>query len=92
MNVQITNPATVHPTAGYSHAAEIGNLVFVSGQVSKNARDEMVGIDDAEKQTEMVYENLRLVLEECGSGMDLIGKAHRIHHQSRASPGNQPRA
>jgi 2-iminobutanoate/2-iminopropanoate deaminase len=74
MEAKIINPATVHPTAGYSHAAVLGDLVFVSGQVSKSADDALVGTDDAERQTEMVYDNLRAVLEACGSGMDLIGK------------------
>jgi enamine deaminase RidA (YjgF/YER057c/UK114 family) len=59
---------------GYSHVARLGDLLFVSGQVSKNEHDEPVGVGDAERQTEVVYENLKRVLEEAGSGLDLIGK------------------
>ena len=59
---------------GYSHAARLGDLLFVSGQVSKNEHDETVYVGDAERQTEVVYENLKRVLEELGSGIDMIGK------------------
>jgi enamine deaminase RidA (YjgF/YER057c/UK114 family) len=74
MTVSLLNPPSVHPTAGYSHAARLGDLIFVSGQVSKNEHDEIVGVGDAEKQAEIVYENLKRVLEDAGSGLDLIGK------------------
>ncbi len=74
MDFAILNPNTVHPTTGYSHAARIGNLIFVSGQVSQDQRGEIVGKGDVRAQTEQVYENLRAVLEAAGSGLDLIGK------------------
>lgn len=74
MTVDLLNPKSVHPTSGYSHAARLGDLVIVSGQVSKNEGDEIIGIGDAEKQAEVVYDNLKRVLEDAGSGLDLIGK------------------
>lgn len=74
MNAELLNPPTVHPTTGYSHAAILGDLVFVSGQVAKDPSDAMVGLGDAEAQALLVYENLRNVLEAAGSGLDLIGK------------------
>ena len=74
MSVKLINPETVHPVAGYSHVARIGDLVFVSGQISKNQQDEIVAKGDAGAQTELVYENLRRVLEAVGSGLDLVGK------------------
>jgi len=74
MSFTLLNPKSVHSTVGYSHAARLGDLLFVSGQVSKNEHDETVGVGDAERQTEVVYENLKRVLEELGSGLDMIGK------------------
>lgn len=74
MQTELLNPTTVHPTAGYSHVARLGDLLFVSGQVSKNERDEVVGVGDAERQAEVVYDNLKRVLEAASSGLDLIGK------------------
>ena len=74
MSFTLLTPKSVHSTVGYSHAARVGDLLFVSGQVSKNEHDETVCVDDAERQTEVVYENLKRVLEELGSGLDMIGK------------------
>ena len=74
MSFTLLTPKSVHSTVGYSHAVRLGDLLFVSGQVSKDEHDQTVGIGDAEKQTEVVYENLKRVLEESGSGLDMIGK------------------
>jgi 2-iminobutanoate/2-iminopropanoate deaminase len=71
---KVLAPSTVHPTAGYSHAVRMGDLVFVAGQVAKNDRDEIVGKGDVGAQTAQVYRNLKAVLEAAGSGMDRIGK------------------
>lgn len=74
MHFEIINPTTVHTTNGYSHAARIGDLILVSGQVATNPAGEMVGKGDVRAQTQQVYENLRAVLEAAGSGLDRIGK------------------
>ena len=74
MSFTLLTPKSVHSTVGYSHAARLGDLLFVSGQVPKNEHDETVYVGDAERQTEVVYENLKRVLEESGSGLDMIGK------------------
>jgi 2-iminobutanoate/2-iminopropanoate deaminase len=74
MSFTLLTPKSVHSTVGYSHAVRLGDLIFVSGQVPKNEHDETVYVGDAERQTEVVYENLKRVLEESGSGLDMIGK------------------
>jgi enamine deaminase RidA (YjgF/YER057c/UK114 family) len=74
MSFTLLTPKSVHSTVGYSHAVRLGDLLFVSGQVPKNEHDETVYVGDAERQTEVVYENLKRVLEESGSGLDMIGK------------------
>ncbi len=74
MNTEILNPATVHSTSGYSHAARIGDIVFVSGQVSQGLDGEIVGKGDIRAQAEQVFKNIQSVLEAAGSGLDLIGK------------------
>jgi enamine deaminase RidA (YjgF/YER057c/UK114 family) len=74
VTLSILNPTTVHSTTGYSHAARIGDLVFVSGQVSQDLEGNVVGKGDIRAQVEQVYANLRAVLEAAGSGFDLIGK------------------
>jgi 2-iminobutanoate/2-iminopropanoate deaminase len=74
--ITVINPAGVYvpPTFSYSHAVRMGDLVFVAGQVAQNGSGELVGKGDIRKQTEQVFENLRIVLEAAGSGLDLVGK------------------
>jgi enamine deaminase RidA (YjgF/YER057c/UK114 family) len=52
----------------------MGDLVFVAGQVAEDDKGQLVGKDDIRAQTIQVFENLRLVLEAAGSGLDLVGK------------------
>lgn len=75
-SIAVIKPSTVYvpPTFSYSHAVRMGDLIFVSGQVAENAKGELVGKDDIRAQTVQVFENLRLVLEAAGSGLDLVGK------------------
>jgi reactive intermediate/imine deaminase len=76
VEIEIIQPSTVHPTAAYaySHAVRVGDLVFVAGQVAQDAAGEIVGVGDVRAQTEQVFENLRLVLEAAGSGLDRVAK------------------
>jgi 2-iminobutanoate/2-iminopropanoate deaminase len=60
--------------APYSQAIRAGGLVFVSGQLAlKPDHAEIVG-DSIQEQTEQVFANLRAILEEAGSGLDLLVK------------------
>lgn len=74
MSYQVIAPSTVHPTKGYSHAVRMGDLVFVSGQVSQDITGAIVGKGDVAAQAEQVFANLRAVLEASGSGLDRVGK------------------
>ena len=88
-------PSTVYvpPSFSYSQAVRMGDLIFVAGQVAEDAKGELVGRDNIRAQTVQVFENLRLVLEAAGSGLDLVGKvtvlttslAHRpVIHEVRS--------
>lgn len=70
----ISSPAGAHQTTGYSHAAQMGDLLFISGQVALNEAGELVGKGDPLAQTEQIYQNLQAVLEASGSGLELVGK------------------
>lgn len=74
MELLVINPETVHPATNYSHAVRMGDLIFVSGQVAMTPSGDLVGEGDVRAQTERVFENLRLVLEAAGSGLDRVGK------------------
>ncbi|MCP4708191.1 MAG: hypothetical protein GY869_06175 [Planctomycetes bacterium] len=65
------NPTeTVGP---FSPAVRAGNLLFVSGQIPRNAAGEMAP-DNIEAQTRQVLENVKSVLEFAGSSLDQVVK------------------
>lgn len=65
---------SVHPTRGYSHAARAGNTLYIAGQVSKDAGDNLVGKGDIEAQVNQVFTNLKNILAEAGGGPENIVK------------------
>lgn len=67
-------PATVHPTVGYSHARRAGNTLYVSGQVPRTVDNEAVDPGDLEAQVRQVFDNLEAVLVAAGGSPDDIVK------------------
>jgi 2-iminobutanoate/2-iminopropanoate deaminase len=60
--------------APYSQAIRAGDFVFVSGQIAlKPNHNEIVG-DTIAEQTEQIFQNLKAILEEAGSGLDRLVK------------------
>lgn len=51
----------------FSQGWRVGDLVFVGGQIAAEGRSHVVGIDDIEAQTRLVFENITRVLEEAGA-------------------------
>lgn len=64
-------PAPIGP---YSQAVVAGNLVFVSGQVAKEAATGKLITDDISSETRQVMENLKAILEAAGSNMEQVVK------------------
>ena len=62
------NPPTLPPANGYSHVvvAPAGRLVGISGQVALDAKGELVGPGDFEKQCIQVHENIKAALASLG--------------------------
>ena len=52
-----------------SQAIEIGNTIYVSGQVSMDSAGNVVGPGDMQAQTRQALENIKTVLESAGSSM-----------------------
>ena len=60
--------------APYSQAIRASGFVFVSGQLALEPdHAEIVG-ESIEEQTEKIFDNLQVILEEAGSGLDRIVK------------------
>lgn len=65
-------PEGVAPPAGaYTPVARVGNLLFVSGQVPKDADGRVVG-EDVAAQTKYVIEKLGGLLEATGSSLEQV--------------------
>ena len=69
MKKQFHNPPTLNPTNGFSHVvtATGGKTIYVSGQVSVNAKAEVVGKGDFRAQVEHTFENLAAALAAAGA-------------------------
>jgi 2-iminobutanoate/2-iminopropanoate deaminase len=76
--VTFSNPSSVYPPKGYSHAAVIdlghSKMPLISGQVAFNSNAELVGTNDFGKQTEQVFTNLKYILNANGGKMENIVK------------------
>ena len=60
--------------APYSQAIRVGELVFVSGQLSLRPGEKELTGGSIQEQTEQIFANLRAILEEAGSGLDRLVK------------------
>lgn len=69
-----TNPDP-YAQYGISQAIQVGNLVFVSGQVGMDLEGKIVS-DDFDAQAEQAFRMLGLVLEAAGSGLDRVAKVN----------------
>jgi len=68
-------PRTLPKPAGFSYGYEVkqGRLVFVSGQVSRDEKNAVVGVGDIVAQFRQVCRNIQTVLSAAGGDMtDLV--------------------
>lgn len=54
----------------YSQAVVVGNLIFTSGQIPLNPQTGVLMGNDIKEQTHRVCQNLKAVLEACGSSLE----------------------
>ena len=59
--------------APYNQAIRVGDLVFVAGQLGLKPGDTAIS-GSIQDQTEQIFQNLKAILEEAGSGLDRIVK------------------
>ena len=84
MSNEIINTETAaKPLGAYPHARKVGNLIFLSGIGSRNAKDNSIpGLEqdadgnivkyDIEAETHQCFANVKAVLEASGSSWDKI--------------------
>ncbi|HEV8715030.1 MAG TPA: RidA family protein [Candidatus Binatia bacterium] len=67
-----------------AQARQIGNTIYVSGQVAYNAEGRLVGEGDMQAQTRQVFDNIKAVLAAAGARMaDIIKINTYITDQSK---------
>ena len=75
MSKEFINPESFYSSGrAYSHGVKVdigdSEMLFVTGQIAKDPRGEVVGKGDVVKQTEYIFERLITILSE--AGMDLV--------------------
>ncbi len=75
-NVNFVNPSTIHSPLGYSHVAEVkeGKIVFISGQIARDKKGDLVGKDNFTAQVRQAFENLKSAIESVGGTLSNIVK------------------
>lgn len=78
MTVQFLNPPALCPTFGWSHVvtATGGKTIYISGQVSNNAKGEVVGVGDMRAQVTQTFENLKHALTAAGATFKDVVKSN----------------
>lgn len=59
---------------GFTYGVQVGQTVWISGQVARNEQGELIGAGDLEAQAIQVMENVKAVVEEAGGTMGDIVK------------------
>jgi enamine deaminase RidA (YjgF/YER057c/UK114 family) len=74
--IQPVNPPSLMKPVGFSHGYEIkgGRLLFVAGQVARDADGKVVGAGDVVAQFRKACENIREVVSAAGGHMSDIAK------------------
>ena len=83
----------VAPTAKFfSQAVQVGNTIYVSGQVAMDESGNIVGKNDVRAQTRQVIANISAVLAEAGASLDDVVKVTMfITDMSRAGEAREVR-
>ena len=58
----------------YSHVVEAGGFLFITGMDPMDLEKGLIIMDDIDKATEIILENLQRLLESVGSGMNRVVK------------------
>lgn len=69
---KVIAPKHLHRPFGYAHAIQIDNTIYISGQIPLDQEMNVIGKNDIAAQTELVYENLKKVVEDAGGTMTNI--------------------
>ena len=83
---EVVESARVPRIGPYSQAVRAGDLVFTAGQPGIVPETGEAKGDDFESQARQAFENLRVILEDAGSGLDLVVRVTCFVAQADAFP------
>jgi 2-iminobutanoate/2-iminopropanoate deaminase len=90
-NAQTTSPQPKfvqhEPPRAYAKAVVLGNLVFLSGEDSKDPKTREVRGATCEEQTEFLFQNMQATLQEVGSSLAHVIKMTAMLKDLRDQPG-----
>jgi 2-iminobutanoate/2-iminopropanoate deaminase len=85
MNREAIRPAGITPTpAFFVPAVKVGNTVYVSGQLARDAHDRIEG--DMAVQARRCIENIRVILEAAGARLEHVVKINAYMTDMRLAP------
>lgn len=67
MRKEMIQPKTMYKATTYTHVVKKNGIIFISGQVAKNAENQIVGKGDITAQAEQVFQNLKDCCEAAGA-------------------------
>ena len=74
MKTIISTPNAPAPIGPYSQAVLQGNMLFTSGQIALDPKTGKLILDDISRETKMVMENMKAVLEAAGMTFEHVIK------------------
>jgi reactive intermediate/imine deaminase len=85
MTREAIRPAGITPTpAFFVPAVKVGNTVYVSGQLARDANDRIEG--DMATQARRCIENIRIILEAAGARLEHVVKINAYMTDMRLAP------
>ena len=76
MGKKIISTANAPATIGtYSQAAQVGNTVWVSGQIALDPKTQSLVVGGIEAEAHQVFKNVKAIVTAAGAGMDDVVKA-----------------
>jgi len=67
MKKEAIHPEGLTRRSTYSHVVKVGNTLYISGQVARDEKGNVVGAGDFRTQIEKVFENLQTALKAAGA-------------------------
>ena len=79
MSMKILNPKGIYNSQSHYSGVKSGNMIYTSGRVPLDPKDNVVAPNDARRQTERIMEDLKLILAEGGATFQNVVYVHTYY-------------